>query len=109
MEQLKNIGNVCRQHYEKLILIGALILLAGAVWYLWQASQEEKDKITKVAGDIVRTKPKPVPPVNVAELEHSLKDATNATGLAYSGKHNLFNPVKWQQLGGRIIKVETGK
>jgi hypothetical protein len=111
MEQLKNIGNVCRQHYEKLMLVGALVLLAGAVWYLWQASQEEKDKIGKVPSEVARVKVKPVPPVMLAEIEQSLKEGTNTMGLAYSGKHNLFNPVKWQQLraGGPIIKVETGK
>lgn len=111
MEQLKNIGNVCRQHYEKLVLVFALLLLAAAVWYLWEAGQEEKQKIEQVPTEFTKKPGKSVPLVNLAELEQPLKESSNTTALAYSGKHNLFNPVKWQQLraGGPIIKVETGK
>jgi hypothetical protein len=39
-----------------------------------------------------------------------MKVATNPPTLNFAGKHNLFNPVKWQQPrgGGPIIKVQTG-
>ena len=110
MDQLKKIGQLCRQHYEKLILIIVLLLLAGAVWYLYQASQEENEKVRQMAEGYQKKSGKPIPPVSLASFEAAMKTATNPPALNYSGKHNLFNPVKWQQNrgGGPIIKVTTG-
>jgi hypothetical protein len=109
MEQLKKYAQVCRQHYEKLILIGALILLAGAVWYLLNAGQEEKKKLESYL--VPKKLGKKVTLANLAGFEESLKEATNPPALNFSGKHNTFNPVKWQQPrpGVPPIKVETGK
>jgi hypothetical protein len=111
MEPLKKIAQLCRQHYEKLILIAALLLLAAAVVYLYQASQEEERLIQEKPRELQRKAAKPVPPVNLAPFEAALKEATNRPTLNFSGKHNLFNPVKWQQArpGSPIVKVETGK
>ena len=111
MEQLKKIGQVCRQHYEKLILIAALLLLAAAVVYLYQASQEEERQETEKPKEAQRKSAKGVPPVNLAPFEAALQEATNPPALGLSGKHNLFNPVKWQQArpGTPAIKVETGR
>jgi hypothetical protein len=111
MEQIKNIGQVCHQHYEKLILSLVLLLLAGAVWVLYQASQSEKEKIRQIPIAFERKTGKPVPPVSLAHVESAMKQATNPPSLNFSGQHNLLNPVKWQQPrgGGAVVKVQTGK
>ena len=110
MEQLKKIGQLCRQHYEKMILIIVLILLAGAVWYLYQASQNENEKVRQMAEGYQKKAGKPITPVSLASFEAALKMATNPPALNYSGNHNLFNPVKWQmnRANGQVIKVTKG-
>src|SRR5687767_14645886 len=104
MEQLKNLGQVCRQNYEKLILILVLILLAGAVWLLFQASQSEKEKIRQIPIDFDRKAVKLVQPVSLDRFASVFKEATNPPALNFSGPHNLFNPVKWERRGSEVIK-----
>lgn len=110
MEQLKNIGQLARQHYEKLVLSVVLILLAAAVWYLYQASQEEREKNRQAPQDVERRAVKLVQPVSLAQFDSVMKQATNPPALSLAGPHNLFNPVKWQQTkaGGPVIKIQTG-
>lgn len=111
MEQLKNIGQWCRENYEKLVLIFVLVLLAAAVWILYQASQSESEKIREIPLDFDRRKVKLLQPANRDRFVTVLKEATNPPALQLSGPHNLFNPVKWQQPrgGGAMVKVQTGK
>jgi hypothetical protein len=111
MEQLKNIGQLCRQNYEKLILILVLVLLAVAVWLLFQASQSEKEKIRQIPIGFDRKTVKLVQPVRLDRFASVMKEATNPPALNFAGVHNLFNPVKWQQprAGGEMVKVQTGK
>src|SRR5882672_4753020 len=110
MDQLKKIGQLCRQHYEKLILVFVLLLLAGAVWYLYQASQEEGEATRKMTEGFKTPKGVGVLPANLDRFTAAMKVATNPPTLNYAGKHNLFNPVKWQQPrgGGPITKVQLG-
>ena len=110
MDQLKKIGLLCRQHYEKLILVFVLLLLAGAVWYLYQASQEEGDATRKMTEGYKTKAGAPVEAVKLDRFMAAMKVATNPPALNYAGKHNLFNPVKWQQPrgSGQYIKVVSG-
>ncbi len=110
MEQLKNLLQFCRQHYEKLLFSFVLLLLATAIFYLYQASQDEKDKIRLIPIAFERKSGKPIPPVSLAGFEAAIKETTNPPALNLSGKHNLCNPVKWQQprAGGPMVKVVTG-
>jgi len=110
MEQVKKISDVCRQHYEKLVLVLALILLAGAVYYLYSESQKEKQTLEELP-KAPTLKKKQMAEVNLARFAEAANDATNPPIVNLSGKHNTFNPVKWQQqrAGEEPIKVETGK
>lgn len=110
MDQLKKIGQLCRQHYEKLILVFVLLLLAGAVWYLYQESVTEGDKTREMTQGYKTKAGAPVLPVSLDRFTATMKVATNPATLNFAGKHNLFNPVKWQQPrgGGQIIKVVSG-
>jgi hypothetical protein len=111
MEQLKKIAQLGRQHYEKLILILVLVLLALGVLYLYQASQDEAEKTRQMAKSYITKAGAPVEPVSLDRFAATMKATTNPPTVNFSGKHNLFNPVKWQQPrgGGAIIKVQTGK
>jgi hypothetical protein len=109
MEQLKRIGALGRQHYEKVILVLVLVLMAVAVWVIFEQSQEERDKISKIPVGFDRRAVKGVKPVDLAPIEKSLKAATNPPSLNLGGSHNLFSPVLWVQYPGKPwTKVETG-
>ncbi len=109
MEQIKKLGQVCRQNYEKAILVGVLILLAVGVWLLYQASQDEREKVQQMTQESIQKAGKPIAPVDLAPFETAMKAATNRPALNFSGKHNLFNPVKWQSVrGAQPIKVQSG-
>ena len=64
MEQVKKIGQLCRQHYEKLILVFVLLLLAGAVWVLYGASQDENQKVREMTEGYTKKAGKPITSVN---------------------------------------------
>src|SRR5688572_1141395 len=107
--ELGKVGDVFRQHYEKIILGLALLGLAVAVAVLMQSSQSEQNKIQEYLAQVERRSGAPVPPLDLARLEQTMKRAENPPGLELAGAHNLFNPVKWQRGGdGRIIKLVTG-
>jgi hypothetical protein len=110
MEQVKKIGQLCRQHYEKMVLVIVLLLLAGAVWVLYGKSQEENDKVRQMTEGYTKKSGKPIPAVILQPFESAMRSATNRPALNYAGQHNLFNPVKWQQNrgGGSVIKVQSG-
>jgi len=48
MESLRKIGQVCREHYEKLILSFTLLIFAGAVFYLYQDSSRQRQAPTRL-------------------------------------------------------------
>ena len=60
MEKLQNIGQLCRQHYEKIILSVALLLLAGAVIYLFNESKTQAAKIRGISIGYEKEKVNPV-------------------------------------------------
>jgi hypothetical protein len=108
MESLKKIGELCKTHYEKLILIVALIILGVAVGYLYLESQKEKEKIGEFFSDVGRRSNKPVPPANLTNYQAMLAVAQNPAKLDFTSPHNLFNPVKWKRLpdGGLLKEVK---
>lgn len=109
MEQIKKLGQLCRQNYEKAVLVVVLLLLAAGVWMLYQTSQDERQNIQDMTRVVTTKEGKPIAPVDLAPFEAAMKAATNRPPLTYSGKHNLLNPVKWQYVrGGTPIKVQTG-
>jgi hypothetical protein len=100
MEQLRNFGQVCRQHYEKLILTAALLILAGAVWFLYSASVAEREKIRDIPVGFKDRKVKPVQPANLAGFNLAIKQVENPTALNLAREHLLFNPVLWESRNG---------
>src|SRR5688572_31055004 len=97
MEGLKNIGDVVQNHYEKFILGLALAGLAAALVILMKSSQAEQEKIRQYLKDVETRTVAGVPPIDLARLEETRKQAENPPTLKISEEHNLFNPVKWQR------------
>lgn len=108
MEALRKLGEIIRNHYEKIILTIVLLGLALAVLYVYQASQSEKEKIKKSLEEITSRKPTPVRPADLTGALEALKSARSPTELAFSGPHNLVNPVKWKKKpGGEVYKLTS--
>ena len=109
MEGLGKIGDVLRNHYEKLILGLALAGLAVAVVILMRASAAEQEKIQEYIRHVERRSGAPVKPVDLSSLNGTLKQAQNPPPLELAGPHNVFNPVKWQRRGdGAWVKNVKG-
>ena len=107
MDQLKQL---VRQHYEKIILVLVLVLMAVAAWLIYGKSQEERENIKKIPVGFERRAVKGVKPVDLGPVEKALQTATNPPNVSLSGKHNVFNPVPWIQYPGKpVIKNETGE
>ena len=109
MEGLGKIGELVRNHYEKLILGLALAGLAVAVVILLQAKAAEEDKIQEYIQHVERRSGAPVKPVDLSSLNATLKKAQSPPPLELAGPHNVFNPVKWQRRGdGAWVKNVKG-
>lgn len=108
MELFKKLGDVCRRHYEKLLLLFVLFLLAVAVFFLYQESEKQSDTLKNLPKQIIPKSVKGVPPPELSRFTRAAGQMTNPPALNYSGPHNLFNPVKWQQAGDQLIKVQKG-
>jgi hypothetical protein len=109
MDHLRKLLDLGRQHYEKLILVLALVGLAATVWVLNEVRRSEVEKINKYLTGIDRSPNKPLPPVVLAPHETALQLAEKPLHLEFSLPHNLFNPVTWQrQRNGELLKIETG-
>ena len=105
----KNVGDLFRHHYEKIILTLALIGLAAAVLLLMKFSDEEKEKIDTYVIKVQRARGGLVKPADLTNLTRAVEMAKAPPDRELSGKHNLVNPVKWQQKAdGGIIKIESG-
>jgi hypothetical protein len=110
MDQLKKIIQVCKLHYEKIILSVVLLVLALAVFILWSAKNAESEKNQKVVVEVGRRKVTGVAPVDISAFSKVLESAMNPPTLNFGLPHNLFNPVKWQrQPNGDLLKIQTGK
>jgi hypothetical protein len=109
MDSLKKVLEVLRAHWEKVLLTLALVLLAGAVWSLYQASRKEEAKTADIPIDFQRRKVKGVQPMDLSRYKAVVAMAEKPESLVYSGPHNLVNPVKWlKKPDGSLLKVITG-
>jgi len=108
MESLKRLGDICKQHYEKLILIIALIVLGGAVWYLYMENESQKEKIKEFFTDVRRKPAKGVRPADLTNYTAALTKLQNPPALDFGLPHYLLNPVKWKQSSQGLIKEVIG-
>jgi hypothetical protein len=110
MDQLKRIGQLCRQHYDKVILVVVLILMGGAVYVIYDQSQNERVTVQEDLRDFEKKRVKGVALIDLTPINKAIAAATNPPPINLGGKHNLFSPVPWIQYPGQTpIKVQTDK
>lgn len=108
MELLKQLVQVCRQHYEKMLLTLALLGLGAAVWFLTQAQRREAQKIEDVQTNLTPRVTKAFVAVDLSRYLAALQAAEKPVDLELGLPHHLLNPVKWQRKrDGQLIKIET--
>lgn len=98
-----------KKNWEKVLLGVVLVGLAVAVAFLPLKISSEKKALEETRMTLT-PEPKPLPEVDLAVSETSLKRASTPLALDFSTGHRLFNPVLWQKTSdGGKIKVQSGK
>ncbi len=98
-----------KKHYEKLILSVVLLGLAGVAAGLPLKVNKEKQNEEDRKNSLIGAPAKPFPPIDLSTNKIVLEKVKNPIRFDIAGKHNLFNPVTWQQRpDGVLIKVQTG-
>ena len=107
---VKKLPAIARQHYEKIVLVVMMLALAGAVYYLFLASQKEKETIQEYFRKKRAQNMAGVKPMDLTRFESARKTLLSPVELNFTTPHNLFNPVKWQEKpDGGHIKVQSAK
>ena len=111
MEQIKKLGDVCRKHYEKLVLIFVLLLLGVAVWVLYEESEKESSQIAEWEKAFFKKGGRGVVAADLSRFNTALKEMTNPPAINLSGNHNLLNPVKWvlDRATGELKPIRSAK
>lgn len=97
MDSLRQLTEVFKNHYEKILLSAVLLALALAVVFVYRASQRAEQDVENSVADILGKKPKPVAPVDLSPAETVLKLHQAPPDIIFSAPHNLVNPVKWKR------------
>lgn len=109
MAYLQKLIDLGRQHYEKLILILALLGLGVTVWILNKVRVNEAEKTANFLRNMDQTTNRPLTVVNLSLYERVVQQAEQPLDLSFTLPHNLVNPVTWQrQRNGDLLKIETG-
>ena len=109
MQFLSKLIEICRQHYEKVLLSFALLALAGAVIGIYYARINEQRKIEAYLQGLDRRVTTPLKPIDLGRFEAILQQASHPPALNLGTPHNVLNPVKWvKQPDGQLIKSVKG-
>ena len=108
MDSLRNLGDVFRNHYEKIVLTLVLLGLALAVMFVYRASQRAEAEVDISLDEIISRKPKPVAPIDLSAATVALKAHQAPPAIDFSQPHNLLNPVKWKRRPtGELLKIAS--
>lgn len=109
MDALRKLAQFCRLHYEKILMVIALMGLGFGIWYVLSAGAKERDKIQTYLRSLRERKGAPVKQPDLSEFAAQMRKATNPPAATLSGSHNLFNPVRWRRRGpNEYIKEVRG-
>lgn len=109
MEQLRQLGQTGRQHYEKIVLSAALLIFAVAVYFLYQDSIRQREAIRNIPKGFDNLPVNGVRPAQLAANEAALKQAEHPPVVELVHPHFLYNPLQWESRGGGPpIKLKTG-
>jgi len=107
MEHLRKFGEICKNHYEKVILSLVLIALAWAVVYLYLAGEQEAAKAGQIPTVWKRAQAKPFKPLDLKPTQKAEENLKVHLDLGLP--HHLFNPVEWRKLpDGRNTPIRLG-
>ncbi len=109
MEQLRQLGQTGRQHYEKIVLSAALLIFAVAVYFLYQDSIRQREAIRNIPKGFDNLPVNGVKPAQLAANEAALKQAEHPPVVELVHPHFLYNPLQWESRGGGLpTKLKTG-
>lgn len=97
-----------KQHYEKVVLGVVLLALAGVAIWLPMKIKSDQDEVKAIV-DQYKAEPsrKAVDPVDLAKVEQIREQTKTPPQADFSGKHNLFNSVRWIKTPeGTLEKVD---
>lgn len=85
-----------KHHYEKVVLGIVLLALAGVAVWLPMKIQADKQQVSMTLHQFDNPPPaKPIPPTDLSKEEKIREQTAEPPNADFSGKHNLFNPVRW--------------
>lgn len=97
-----------KKHYEKIILGVVLIGLFGAVIALPIIKNSEDEAIKLILADQRTPRVQPLPGLNLAAQEATLKRMGDPGLVDFGQPHKLFNPMPWQKaLDGHLILSDS--
>jgi hypothetical protein len=109
MEQFRQLGQTCRQHYEKLVLSAALLIFAVAVYFLYEDSIRQREAIRNIPKGFDNLPVHSVRPASLAANDAALKQAERPPVVELVHPHFLYNPLQWESRGGGPpTKLKTG-
>jgi hypothetical protein len=109
MEKFKKLIELGRLHYEKVILVLAVLSLAGGVVILYFLTESAQQQASQVSETYNKKKTKAPPALNMAPYTAALTAAKNPEPVSLGLPHKLFTPVKWMRASdGRIIVDRSG-
>ncbi|MFN0069618.1 MAG: hypothetical protein ACKVYV_18530 [Limisphaerales bacterium] len=112
MEQLKKLGDILQQHYEKIVLGVVLIALLGAALYLPIRVSQNRQAIEEARDKTERVPRQQSQPVDTSRSEGLLKRSARppVLDLGLGGEHRLFNPDLWKRTpNGDLLRIRTGE
>lgn len=98
-----------KKHYEKVLLGAVLVGLFGALLYLPLAISRDKQKQQDIITGIIRTPPKPLPPLNMSQEDAAMDRVQTPLELDLEHTNRLFNPMQWKKTtDGHWIELRNG-
>ncbi|HUA65758.1 MAG TPA: hypothetical protein VME24_07920 [Alphaproteobacteria bacterium] len=101
-----------KKHYEKILLGAVLFGLFAVLLYLPFRISQDRQNLRDIVSGIIRTKGKPLPPLDMSALDDALTRVQSSFDLedSFEKTNRLFNPMQWQRTpDGRWIENRTGK
>jgi len=99
-----------KKNYEKILLAVIVLAALGVVLYLGILVSNERKRLDDLTSQVVTTRPKTFPALNLKEYQDLLARAQSRVSLDFSSSNRIFNPVRWQMdVHGHIFRNPAGR
>jgi hypothetical protein len=110
MEQIKKLGDIFKDHYEKIILSVVLLALLVSAVLLSLRVSENRRTIQEARDRRERVPRQQSEPVSTAEAERLLQFVARPPAFTLDPQHSLFNPHVWKRTqNGDLLRIRTGE